>query len=162
MWDKTRLPLPRFGLRFALPAGYERVEYFGRGPRENYFDMHRSARKALFRTTVNDMWENYAKPQENGARANVDYAFFSNEGRRGLLVEAGENPFSFNASHYATADIDQAKHPHELTKRAGTFINIDHRHNGIGSNSCGPELIKKYRFDEDKFNFSVAFMPVVM
>jgi beta-galactosidase len=162
MWEKSRLPLPRFGLRFVLPDGHERVQYFGRGPCENYTDMCRSARKSLFSTTVNEMFENYAMPQENGARGNVDFVFISDEGQRGLLIEAGDTAFSFNASHYTASDLDKAKHPHELTKRNETIVNIDYKHNGIGSNSCGPDLYKPYRFDEKEFTFSVSFMPVVL
>ena len=161
MWDNTRLPLPRFGLRFVLPPGYERVQYFGRGPHENYEDLCRSTYKALFSTTVDEMFENYAVPQENGARSRVDYAYISDEGQRGLLVTAAEKPFSLNAAHYTTHDLDTAKHPHELTKLTNTILHIDCRHNGIGSNSCGPELLEKYRFTDAQFTFDVSFVPVV-
>jgi len=160
MWDKSRLPLPRFGLRLTLPAGHESIRYFGRGPHENYADMRRSVYKGLFETTVDGMFENYAMPQENGARGDADYAFISDGGRRGILIEAADAPFSFNASHYTAADLDKAKHPHELTKLDETIVNIDYKHNGIGSNSCGPELHRSYRFDEERFTFTICLLPV--
>jgi beta-galactosidase len=102
-------------------------------------------------------------PQENGARGGVDYAFIGDGGRRGLLFAAeGKKPFSFNASHFSSVDMDKAKHPHELTKLSETVVNIDYKHNGIGSNSCGPELYKPYRFDEGCFTFAFSVAPVVL
>ncbi|MCL2189072.1 MAG: glycoside hydrolase family 2 [Defluviitaleaceae bacterium] len=161
MHDGGRLPLPRFGLRLVMPRGYEKVKYFGRGPHENYVDLHHSTHMACFSTTVDAMFENYAMPQENGARGNVHYAFVTDERRRGLLFEMDSAPFSFNASHYTAQTLDAARHPHELQRSEETIVNIDYRQNGVGSHSCGPELMKKYRFDEDKFIFAVSMLPVV-
>ena len=156
----TQLSLPRFGLRFTMPKGTEVVRYFGRGPHENYFDMNLSVRKGLFQTTVNEMFVNNVMPQENGARACVDYAIITNEFGTGLLFVAKDKTFSFNAAHYSCHDLDEAKHNFELKKRDETIVNIDYRQTGIGSGSCGPSLIKPYRFDEQSFSFSVDIIPV--
>jgi len=162
MPGEAQLMLPRFGLRFVLPPGTDQLEYFGYGPHESYVDMRRSVRKGLFRTTVDAMFENYAMPQENGARYGVDYTFVSSEGMAGMLFEAVDHPFSLNAMHYTSHDLFHAQHPHELVKREETVVNIDYKNNGIGSASCGPSLYKPYRFDERDFTFKVAFTPLVM
>ena len=158
--NESQLMLPRFGLRFMMPKGTEEVKYFGRGPGENYIDMRHSAWKGYFQTSVNDMFVDYEFPQENGARYDVDYALFTDARGFGMLVEAGSDTFSFNAAHYSSADLDKAKHSHELIKRDETIVHIDYKNNGIGSNSCGPALQKKYRFDELNFTFDVSFIPV--
>ena len=158
--NENQLMLPRFGLRFVMPKGTEEVRYFGQGPGENYVDMRHSAWKGYFQTNVDEMFVDYEFPQENGARYDVDYALFTDARGFGMLVEAGSDTFSFNASHYSNADLDEAKHSHELCKRDETIVNIDYKNNGIGSNSCGPAIQKKYRFDELNFTFEVSFVPV--
>ena len=158
----SQLMLPRFGLRFAMPPGTEQVSYFGLGPGENYVDMHHSAYRGHFTTQVDDMFVNYPVPQENGARYGVDYATLTDPRGFGLVFEAIGRPFSFNAMHYTSHDLDQARHPHSLTKLDGTIVNIDYKNSGIGSASCGPELYKPYRIDELAFAFELAFMPVCL
>ena len=160
MHGDLQLMLPRFGLRFVMPKGTENVKYFGYGPGENYLDMRHSAWKGAFQTTVDDMFVNYEFPQENGARFGADYALFTDAQGFGLLVEAENNAFSFNASHYANSDLDTAKHFYQLQKLDETIVHIDYKNNAIGSNSCGPGLQKHYRFDELNFTFDVSFLPV--
>jgi beta-galactosidase len=160
MHGDAQLMLPRFGLRFVMPHGTENVRYFGYGPGENYVDMQHSAWKGYFETTVDSMFVDYEFPQENGARYGTDYALFTDAKGFGLLMEAGSGAFSFNASHYANADLDAAKHSYQLTKLDETIVHIDYKNNGIGSNSCGPSLLEKYRFDERQFTFEVSFAPV--
>ena len=160
-WDnKDQLFLPRFGLEFTMPKDAEHVRYFGMGPGENYMDMCRSSYLGYFKTTVEDMFVPYEMPQENGARYDVNYALITDVGGTGLLFEADGENFSFNASHYTSHDLDKAKHNHELVKREETIVNIDYKNCAIGSNSCGPNLFKPYRFDELNFTFKVAISPV--
>ena len=159
--DKSQLMLPRFGLRFMMPSGTENVKYFGYGPNESYMDKRQSARKGLFATTVDAMFENYAVPQENGARYGVDYAVVCDPRGFGLLFESGDTgAFSLSVSHYTADDLDRAAHPYELIKRDETFVYIDKKNCAVGSNSCGPALYKPYRFDERKFTFKASFVPV--
>ena len=159
----AQLMLPRFGLRFVMPKGTENIRYFGYGPHESYADMHHSAYKGFFTTAVDDMFVNYPVPQENGARYSTDYAMVTDGRGVGILFEAMEGkPFSFNAMHYTSHDLDNAKHPHELTKLDETIVNIDYKNSGIGSASCGPELHGLYKISERNFSFSVKFSPVIL
>lgn len=158
--EKKELPyLPRFGVQFTMPKGNELVEYFGYGPHESYIDKHRSSRKSKFATTVDEMFENYLRPQENGSHYNTDWAVVSNNQGMGLLF-IGEDNFSFNAAHYTPMDLTHARHPHELKKRQETIVNIDYGMSGVGSNSCGPELLEKYRLSEKSFTFKFRMKPV--
>jgi beta-galactosidase len=151
--------LPRFGLQFAMPEGNEQVEYFGNGPHENYIDKCQSVRKGKYLTTVDGMFENYLVPQENGSRFGTEWVIVSNEQGMGLKITS-DTEFSFNAAHYTPEDLTAAAHPYELKRIKETIVNIDYKMSGVGSNSCGPELLKKYRLDETEFEFGFKIMPI--
>ncbi|MCL2351783.1 MAG: DUF4981 domain-containing protein [Firmicutes bacterium] len=158
--DKGQLYLPRFGLRLVMPDA-EEVSYYGWGPNESYTDKRRSSRRGLFKTTVDGMFVDYFRPQENGARYGVTRACLTDARGAGLAF-TGARPFSFNASHYDSREMTKARHPYELKKHAETIVNIDYKNSGVGSNSCGPVLLKPYRLDEREFTFGVEITPVFL
>lgn len=151
-------PLPRLGLRFSMPHGYETVEYFGYGPRESYIDKRRSALKSRYRSTVDGLFENYLVPQENGSRFGTEWLCLRDERDIGLLITA-EDAFSFNASHYTPEDLTAARHAHELVRREETVVHLDYRMSGVGSNSCGPKLSKEYQVPCGEFRFAFRLRP---
>lgn len=151
--------LPRFGLQLTMPQGMEEVEYFGYGPHESYIDKRQSVRKGLYRLTVDDMFENYIMPQENGSRYGTEWAVVSNALGMGLFFQAPE-AFSFNTSHFTPEDLTKAAHTYELAKRKETIVHLDYKMSGIGSNSCGPQLLEPYQFNEKEFVFALDLMPV--
>ncbi|HEY0829108.1 MAG TPA: glycoside hydrolase family 2, partial [Bacilli bacterium] len=152
--------LPRFGLQLVMPRASEEVEFFGFGPHESYIDKHRSVRKGKFLTTVDGLFENYLMPQENGSRYGTEWVIVSNELGMGLKLTSNNEHFSFNAAHYTPEDLAAAGHPHELQKRRETVVNADYKMSGVGSNSCGPELLEKYRLNEKEFSFHLKLAPV--
>lgn len=157
---REELPfLPRFGLQLVMPQGAEQVEYFGYGPHESYIDKRRSVRKGKFAATVDELFVPYIFPQENGSRFGTVWAAVTNELGMGLLFE-GEPEFSFNASHYTPEDLTAATHHHKLVRRKETIVHLDYKMSGVGSNSCGPELLEQYRFDEKRFRFALSLRPV--
>ncbi len=151
--------LPRFGLRLTMPKDTEAVEYYGYGPNESYVDKRLSSFKGRFKTTVDSMFENYVKPQENGAHYGTDWAVVSNEHGMGLKFKSAGG-FSFNASHYCSKNMTEAAHVFDLNKCEETFVNLDYKTSGVGSNSCGPMLHMPYRFLEREFTFEVEIEPV--
>jgi beta-galactosidase len=78
-----------------------------------------------------------------------------------MASEATENTFTFNAQHYSPKMLDETKHDYELVPSKSTFVTVDYKQNGIGSNSCGPELGEKYRFKEREFNCAFRIKPVI-
>ncbi len=153
--------LPRFGLELSMAEGTEKVSYFGYGPHESYQDKFRSTYKSRFASTVDGLFENYLRPQENGSHYATEWAAATDIQGRGLLF-IGRDDFSFTASHYTAEDLTEADHPYSLKKRPETFINLDYKQSGVGSNSCGPQLIEKYRLDEKDIQFSVRIKPVFL
>jgi beta-galactosidase len=152
--------LPRFGLQLTMPKGTEEVEYFGFGPHESYADKRQSVKKGKYLVTVDELFENYIMPQENGSRYGTEWAIISNEQGMGLKFFAASGDFSFNAAHYTPQDLTEATHAHKLTKRSETIVNLDYRMSGVGSNSCGPELLEQYRFDDKEFKFELFIKPI--
>jgi len=78
------------------------------------------------------------------------------------LLFIGMEDFSFNASHYTPEDIASSAHPHELApkKRTETIVHLDQSMSGMGSNSCGPELLPAYRLSAQTIDFSVRIKAV--
>ncbi|MCI5649964.1 MAG: DUF4981 domain-containing protein [Fusicatenibacter sp.] len=150
--------LPRFGLRMFLPKGLGKVNYCGLGPNESYIDKQRSSYHGVFHTTVKALHEDYIRPQENGSHYDCDYVTVY--GDRLALMAVGEETFSFNASVYTAEELTSKAHNYELVESPYTVFCVDYRQNGIGSNSCGPELLEKYCFDEKEFTFNIRLKPV--
>ncbi len=157
----TRMPfLPRFGLRLFLPKGMDQVQYLGYGPYESYVDKRRASYKARFSSPVKALHENYLKPQENGGHYGCDWVELSGATGAALRCQ-GEKPFSFNASVYTQEELTQKQHSFEIEESPYTVLCLDYKQSGIGSNSCGPRLIKKYRLDEERFTFTLRLSPTV-
>ncbi|WP_256757896.1 glycoside hydrolase family 2 TIM barrel-domain containing protein [Cohnella sp. WQ 127256] len=151
--------LPRFGLQLTMPQGNEEIEYFGYGPHESYIDKRQSVKKGHYLFTVDEMFESYIMPQENGSRYGTEWAIASNLLGMGLRFE-GEQPFSLNASHYSAEDLERASHNHLLKKSKMTILHLDYRMSGVGSNSCGPALAEKYQLQEKSISFVMKIKPV--
>ena len=142
-----------------MPEGNERLHYFGRGEVESYIDKRLASKLGEYETTVHDNFEHYIRPQENMAHADTRWGFISNISGHGLFFAMGDKPISFNCSHYTPEMLTETAHDYELVPLRETVVNLDYRQNGIGSNSCGPRLNKRWQLVENKFNFSVRIVP---
>ena len=150
--------LPRFGVQLKLNKSYEHVSYFGFGPYENYIDKNSSCYLGRFNSTVSEMHEDYIKPQENGSHHFCREVSISNTKKTIYILS--ENDFAFNASHFSVNQLTNTNHNFELNKEDLTYLIIDYKQSGIGSNSCGPDLPDEYRFNESEFsyNFYLKFL----
>ncbi len=149
---ETLPTLPRVGVAFRTAPGFEELEYFGRGPFENYIDRNRAAFFGLYETTVSGMYEDYILPQENGNRTDVRKLSLCGNGRS-LGIEAREY-FEFSASHYTANDLFAAFHKKDLKPRPETVITIDKRQRGLGTGSCGPQTRPEYEVSEKSYKLS--------
>ncbi len=151
-------PLPRLGLRMAVPAGLRRVEWFGRGPGEAYADTGRAARVGRFAATVEELQTPYLYPQENGNRAGVRWATLTDGDGNGIRVE-GEPTFELTARPWTSEQLDAARHPTDLRPGDRVWVNLDLAQQGIGSASCGPGVLPAYRLDPAPASFTVRLYP---
>ena len=150
--------LPRFGVQLKLNKSYENVNYFGFGPYESYLDKNLSGYLGNFNSTVSEMHEDYIKPQENGSHHFCRNISINNEHEK--IQVFSENDFAFNASHYSVNQLTTVNHNFELNEEDATYLIIDYKQSGIGSNSCGPELDQRYQLNEKEFsyNFYLKFL----
>lgn len=151
--------LPRFGVRMFLDKKLSAVRYFGMGPQESYCDKHQAASHGLYQANVDDLHEDYIRPQENGSHYDCEYVELNNS-RYGIVVSA-ENAFSFNASYYTQEELEKKTHNYELAESDSVVFCVDYALNGIGSNSCGPVVLDQYRFDDVLFRFQFTLIPYV-
>lgn len=155
--DKEFPELPRFGLRLFLDNCMEDVSYYGIGPYESYIDKCRAGSHGLYNSNAEDMHEDYIRPQENGSHSDCSYVSVSGGGKS--ITAVSEEPFSINVSPYTQEELAHKKHNYELEKSGCTVLCLDYKQNGIGSNSCGPVLLDKYRFNEEVFTFKMKLVP---
>lgn len=146
-------PLPRLGVRMALPGRIRRAEWFGRGPGEAYPDTGMAARVSRFAATVDEMQTPYVMPQENGCRADVRWARLTD--RTGSGVRVGGAPvFALTVRPWTSRALVRAKHTIDLHSSGRTWVNVDLAQHGIGSASCGPGVLPQYRLDAAPVTFT--------
>ena len=158
-YEAKAVEFPRFGFEFNMPEHNEKLVYYGKGETESYEDMQNAARLGIFETTVSKNFEHYVRPQENSAHVDTRWVSVSNLYGHGLVALCTDKPFSFNCCHYTTQQLQEAKHDYELTPLKETVVHIDYRNAGIGSNSCGPSLDRKYAITENEIDFTFRLLP---
>ncbi len=145
--------LPRVGYEFKLAHGKE-FKYFGYGPLESYCDMMHHARLDEFESSPEKEFVNYTYPQEHGNHTGVT------ELSIGKLKFVAHKEMDINVSMYSSKQLYAAQHTDELEKTGNTYLRIDYKDSGIGSGSCGPWPMPRYRLNEEKFVFKFAIKPI--
>ena len=106
----------RLGFTWTLPEGFEKVEWFGRGPGESYPDRKEAARLGTYQTTVTEMHFPFTPPAENGGREDVRRVTFETADGARVIMRASR-PFHFDAHHYTVCDLRDATHDDEIPVR---------------------------------------------
>jgi beta-galactosidase/beta-glucuronidase len=150
--------LPRIGLEATLPLDLNGFEWYGLGPGESYSDVQLSARMGLWSAHVDDLFESYVFPQENGNRSGTRRLSAFNTAGKGFSVQ-GTQPFNFSAHRFTVQDLDRARHTYDLVPRDFLTLHLDIAHHGIGSNSCGPGPLPQYELIAGDHATSLRFLP---
>ena len=137
--------LRRIGLDMLFPAGYENVEYYAKGPWENYIDRQTGSFLGRYTTTVDDMFEMYPHPQSHGNRMALrDLILVNPENGNTIKVET-EGQVSFSLSHYDQRQyLTPQLHPWDLEKDDVIYATFDYMQRGLGNGSCGPGTESQY------------------
>ncbi len=151
--------LPRIGMVFSLAAGFEDLTWFGRGPHENYPDRLRGAAIARWTSTVSDQYVGYVMPQEHGLHCETRWVELSSPHGGVRIQSADPATFAFSALHHAATDLTAATHADELRVRAETIVHVDHVHRGLGSLSCGPDTLERYKIRPGTYEWSWQIGP---
>jgi beta-galactosidase len=161
---KKELPeLLRFGMQMKMPEEFCNVQWYGRGPHENYWDRKTSAFIGLYTNTVRDQYVEYASPQENGYKTDVRWVALSNKNGMGLLA-VGLPALCFSALPYSIEDLTQesrgTKHPTDLKEQDYIVFHIDHRQTGVGGdNSWGARPLEHYTLFPKEYSYSFRIRP---
>lgn len=158
--DVHKVPyLPRFGVRMFLDKTTHTAQYYGYGPYESYLDKHIASIKGTFKENVSNMHEDYIFPQENSSHCGCAYVSILDDFKKGIFVFS-EKDFSFNFSEYTQEELTEKTHNYLLEKSQHNILCIDYKNSGLGTNSCGPAVLEKYRLEENKFtfNFTIKFL----
>ncbi len=150
--------LPRLGVRLILDPAYEFLEWFGRGPHENYPDRRTSADVGRYRSTVSAQYEPYVRPQEMGNREEVRWLALTDKTGAGLLVVA-DQPLAASALHFTAHDLNKAAHIHELRPRPEVVLCLDYKQCGLGNASCGPGVLEQYALKPAPATFRFSLRP---
>jgi beta-galactosidase len=152
--------MPRFGVQFSVPREYSLIEWYGRGPHENYIDRISSAPVSRYRSTIQEFVHEYVRPQENGNRTGVRWASLSDDVGRGILIEGGPT-MEFSAWPYTQADLEAARHVNELPDRDEITVNISGAQMGVGGdNSWGALPYAKYTLPAVERQFEFTLRPL--
>jgi beta-galactosidase len=146
--------VPRLGLLFSLPGGYERVEWYGRGPGETYADSFEGAPIGRYSADIDELQVPYPVPQENGNHVQTRELVLCGAGLPDVHVD-GLPLFDFTARRWTSLDLQRAVKPYELRDSGRVWLNVDHGQQGLGSASVGPALPERYRIRRERTQWSV-------
>ena len=143
----TDIPLiPKFGMRLRLPADMTHIEYYGRGPWENYPDRKRSAFLGRYQMPLTEYETEYVHPQDNGCRTDVRWFCISN-GEKTLRID-GLQPLCIRAWDYGEENLEGVRHPHEIMRGCYVNLNIDLNIHGVGGiDTWGRRTLPQYTID---------------
>ncbi len=155
--------LPRFGLKMHMPQAFDQVQWYGRGPHENYCDRKTSALVGLYQSTVREQYVPYISPQENGYKTDVRWIALTNDKGVGLLA-VGMPLLCFSALPFTNEDLTQESrgtmHTVDLQERDFVALNLDLKQMGVGGdNSWGAKPHPQYQLPAKEYRFSLRLRP---
>ncbi|PID92926.1 MAG: beta-galactosidase [Bacteroidetes bacterium] len=157
--------IPRFGMRMELPAAFEELTFYGRGPHENYNDRKHSALVGLYKSSVDEQYVPYITNGENGNRTEVRWLSLTSSEGKGLKI-SGIPCFDFSALHYSQETLDREQrdgaHTIDLEKSAKVYLNVDHAQMGVGGdNSWGAHTHVEYKLKSKPLAYSFIISPIL-
>lgn len=149
-------PIPKIGMQTGVNKDYTEIDWFGRGPLENYIDRRYGFDAAIYTMKINDFIEPYVVPQENGNRTDVRWMFLHNKNKQGLLIVA-DSLLSMSAWPYSEVNLSKARHTTDLKDAGFVTLNIDLTQMGIGGNDSWSDVaapLEQYQLKPDNYHYS--------
>ena len=157
--------LPRLGLSLVLDKAFENIEWYGRGPWENYVDRKTGSFVGDYVSTVSEQYEEYVRPQFNGYKSDVRWVALYDGSGKGVRFSS-DNPLYVQALHYDWEDLEFARHRNGQERinamkepREEVCLNLDLRQLGIGGRSCGPRPLDEYIFPVREEDWTLVIEP---
>ncbi len=159
---KNGLPnVPKIGMQIGINRSFENIEWYGKGPFENYMDKNFAADVGIYKKNINDFMETYVVPQESGNRTDVRWMKFANNKNEGILFVA-DSLLSMNASIYTDENIQNAKHTNKLKDAGFINVDIDLMQMGVGGNDSWSDVaapLEKYQIPAKNYTYSFYIIP---
>ena len=162
---KNMPQLLRFGMQMQMPKEFSQIEYYGKGPHENYIDRNNSQNLGVWKQTVAEQFWGYVRPQETGTKTQVRYWNITNKAGKGLRFE-GVEPLEMQALNYTEDDLQPARnkaqwHSGDLIERPFTDLHIAARSMGVGCvNSWGAWPRQEYQMPYKDYTYTYIISPV--
>ncbi|MCR5042660.1 MAG: DUF4981 domain-containing protein [Bacteroidaceae bacterium] len=162
---KNMPQLLRFGMQMQMPKEFSQIEYYGKGPHENYIDRNNSQNLGVWKQTVSEQFWGYVRPQETGTKTQVRYWNITNKAGKGLRFEGAE-PLEMQALNYTEDDLQPSRnkeqwHSGDLIERPFTDLHIAARSMGVGCvNSWGAWPRQEYQMPYKDYAYTYIISPV--
>jgi beta-galactosidase len=163
--NKNFPEMPRFGMRMNLPKTYKQIDFYGRGPWENYSDRNTASFVGVYQQTAAEQFTvNYVRPQENGYKTDIRWVSFYDNNNNGVTV-TGIQPICFSALPYTAEDLDpgntkKQRHPSDLNERQFMSVHIDLNQRGVGGDdSWGALPHQQYLLKKKSYTYSFIIQP---
>jgi beta-galactosidase len=163
--DKHNM-LMRFGNHSQLPVDFINLQWYGRGPEENYQDRKTSSMVGLYNGRIADQYYPYVRPQESGNKTDVRWAKLTRKDGSGIMIAAVDTLLNINALPYSVEQLfsgpeKQQKHSGELEPDNNVHLDIDLQQMGLGGiNSWGELPLEKYRMPFKDYTYRYIIIPV--
>ena len=149
--------LPRIGLTMTLAKSFDQVEWYGRGPQENYPDRKTGYKIGIYKTSVKEMYEPYLIPQDYGLRTDNRWMKITDAEGLGLNVKMNEL-FNFSASNYSTENLTKAMYTYQLKEQDGNTLNLDYATSGVGCTARA--IFNAYRALPQLYEREITIVPI--
>jgi beta-galactosidase len=160
---KQGLPnIPRVGMQMGVERNYDNIDWFGKGPFENYIDKRYAADAGVYKLPIKDFMENYVVPQENGNRTDVRWMYLSDPKTKDGLLIVADSLLSMSASPYTDSTIQNAKHTNKLKDAGYITLNIDLIQMGVGGNDSWSDVaapLEQYQIKAQPYHYSFYIVP---
>jgi beta-galactosidase len=151
--DKYLPTLARIGVNFKLPKQFDKVEWLGLGPHENYRDRDAGAYLARHTSPIDELFVPYILPQENGNRSDARWVEVWDQEQK--IKVSMNKPFEFSVTRYSSQELFAKRHPYALDKLDHVELNIDLLHRGVGTGACGPQTLANYEVPPGCYEFDL-------
>ena len=160
----TGTVIPKLGFRLEMPAAFEQLSWFGRGPWDSYRDRKEACLPGIYTSTVTDQYEQYILPQEHGTKQEVRWLSLTDGEGRGLVFVAPDQ-MAASAVHFRPEDnytdrSNRSRHTYQFKPCAATVVSLDAATRGLGNASCGPDVLDKYELKAENTAFRFFIMPL--
>ncbi len=155
--------MPRFGTRLVMPAGFNNMKWYGRGPEESYQDRKNGAKIGLYSGKTEDQYFNYSRPQESGNKTDVRWVVLADNDGTGLKA-SGLPILNVTAKNYRDEDLEGACYLYQVPEREKIYLNLDYKQIGVGGDNSWSDKAAphpEFRLRDKSYSYSFILKGVL-